>query len=99
EQLPGAAGAVGRLALAEHRLTEEVDVQPEAVLPGGVQVPPQVRVAGVDEQVSDHLLHPGPGGGDDDRGSDAGGEGPEAEQAPVETAEEGRGRARGDRAQ
>lgn len=89
EQLAGALGAAGGLALAEHGLAEEVDVEAEPVLAGLRQVLAQARLAGVDEQVADHLLHPSAGGGHDDLGRDAGGAGAEPEQGTVDRAEEG----------
>ena len=61
EQPAGAVGATRRLVLAEDGLAEEVDVEPEALLPRGGEVPAEGGVAGVDEQVPDHLAHPGAG--------------------------------------
>ena len=91
EQLAGAAGARRGLVLAEHGLAEEVDVEPEAVLAGRGEVATEGRVVGVDEEVPDHLLHPGAGGGDDDLRRDPGDGGAQAEEATVDRAEEGGG--------
>ena len=94
EQLFSALQPAGRLGLAEHGLTEQVDVEADATIADPCDGPSEAGVGRVDQQVTDHLAQHLPGNRDDQTGRDHRYQGTELDQQPFMQRQEARGVAR-----
>src|SRR5690606_22065172 len=88
EQGAGAVGPGLGLGLAEDRLTEEVDVEPEALPACPLEVAGEGGVVGVDDEVTHDLAQPPARQGHDELRGERGGQRARAEEEPVDGAEE-----------
>jgi hypothetical protein len=70
EQLAGALETTLRLPVAEHRLAEEVHVEPDARLADARDRAAETRIGGVDDEVAHHAAQHGAGDRYDDAGQD-----------------------------
>src|SRR5690606_13634840 len=91
EELAGALGAGAGLVLPEDGLTEEVDVEAEAVAAGAGEVLGERGVVGVDDEVADDLAQAAARERDDEPGGERGGERAFPEERAVDRAEEAGG--------
>ena len=92
QQIHRARQATVRLLLAEHRLAEQVEVQPEALRAGLLQATLQPAAVGVDDQVADEGPEPAPRERHHDPGSPRGEPRAGAQHRPVGPADEVRQR-------